>query len=165
MDLSTILGGGSFLGFLAFVVRDLIRAFANRGKVSADVGKARVESEVTLSKAAMEIVDRVTENYEARIRAVQVDAQAQIAGARADAANAVAASMHEVATARGEASQIRAEAAQMRNVVERIEQLLLRVRSTVWAGGPEPLDPRLARAREMLGDGTAPLSALVNGSR
>lgn len=163
LDLSTIISGGSFLGFLALVTRDLIRAFANRGKVSADAGKARVESEVTLSKAAMEIVDRVTENYEARIRAVQVDAQAQIAGARADAANAVAASMHEVATARGEANQARVSAAESRNIAERIEQMLLRARSVAWMSGPE--DVRVARIREMLGDGSVPLSAFVNGSR
>lgn len=163
-DWSTVLGGGGFLGFLAFVARDLIRAFFNRGKVSADVGRADAEREVMLSEAAMRMVDRITENYEARLHAVQLDAQAQIAGARADAANAVAASMHEVSTARGEVSQARAAAAEARNIAERIEQLLLRVRVAIWTPGPDPLDPRVARVRELLGDGSAPLSAFANGA-
>lgn len=162
IDWSTLLGGGSFLGFCALVARDLIRAWVNKGKMDADAGLTGATREVTLAEATLKAMDRMQENYEARIRAVQADAQAQIAGTRADAANSVAASMHEVSTARNEASQARNEAAAMRNTVERIEQLLLRVRSVVWA--PGDTDFRVDRVRELLGDGSVPLSAFVNGT-
>lgn len=163
VDWGSILGGGSFLGLLTLVMRDAIRAYANRGKVSADVGAADAAREVTLSKATLDALNDLREQYEAQMRSVREDAKAQIASARADAANSVAAAMHEVSSARGEVSQIRAEATAIRNVVERIEQLLLRARSMVWAAGPE--DPRITRAREVLGDGSVPISVLINGSR
>lgn len=163
VDWSTVLGGSSFVGLLAFLGRDLIQAWLKRRQVNADAGRSEAEREVTLSRATLEAYRELQDSYENRLRAIQADAQAQIAGARADAANAVASSMHEVATARGEVSQIRAEAAQMRSTVERIEQLLLWVRAEVWR--PATPDLVVARVRERLGDGSAPLSALVNGSR
>lgn len=163
VDWGAILGGTGFVGMLAFVARDLIRAFFNQRKVNAEAGVSDAHREVTLSRATLEAMEDLRESYEKRIGAVEAWAQSQISGARADAANSIAGSMKEVSTARGEASQARAEAAEMRMIVERIEQLLLRVRAAIWAQGTD--DARVARVRDLLGDGSAPLSALVNGSR
>lgn len=162
VDWGTILGGGSFVGLVGFVARDLIRAFVNRRKVNAEAGVSDAQREVTLSKATLEAMGELQAMYERRIAAILADAQAQIAGARADAANAVASSMHEVSTARGEVSQARQEAASARLTVERIEQLLLRARAAVWMPGAD--DVRITKARELLGDGSAPLVAFANGS-
>jgi hypothetical protein len=163
-DWGTILGGGSVVGFLALVCRDLIRGAFGKRKSDAEADTLETARDVSLSKATLDAMRELRDSYESRIRAVQADAQAQIAGTRADAANSVAASMHEVSTARAEASQARNEAAEARHVAERIEQILLWVRAAIWAPGPEG-DPRVVRIREHLGDGTVPLSQLVNGSR
>jgi hypothetical protein len=163
IDWGAILGGSSFLGLVAFVVRDLIKAFFGKRRADADAGVREADREVTLSRATLDAMRSMQDNYEMRIKAVQADAQAQIAGARADAASSTAAAMHEVSTARSEASQARRDAAESRNIAERIEQILLRARSIVWADGPP--DPRIDRARVTLGDGSQSLSALVNGSR
>jgi uncharacterized membrane protein YqiK len=162
-DWGTILGGGSFVGFLTLVCRDLIRGAFGRRKNDAEADALEANREVTLSQATLQAMRELSDSYESRLRAVQADAQAQIAGTRADAANSVAQAMHEVSTARGEASAARSEAAEARRVAERIEQLLLWVRAVIWTPGPDG-DPRVTRIREHLGDGTVPLSSLVNGS-
>lgn len=153
--------GGLGAGIL-LCAQILIKGWLNRRKTSADARLTEVNGELTLSKAALDFLAAVRLDAEKQILAARADATAQIAGARADAANSMAQSMHEVATARGDVGQVRAEAAQMRNTVERIEQLLLWVRAEVW----RPIDPALivGRVQERLGDGSTPLSVLINGS-
>ena len=153
--------GGLGAGVL-LCLQILLKGWLNRRKTTAEATLTEVNGEIALSKAALDFLAAVRLDAEKQILAARAEATAQIAGARADAANSMAQSMHEVATARGDVGQVRAEAAQMRNTVERIEQLLLWVRAEVW----RPTDPGtvVARVRERLGDGSVPLSALINGS-
>lgn len=144
VDWSAVLGGSSFAGLVALVIRDLIRAWATRGKINAEAGMSEAAREVTLSDAAVAAMERLTTNYEARIKAVQADAQAMIAGARADAANSVAAAMHEVSTTRALAS----EAQRAAEAAERVVRL---VRDAAWSAGAA--DPRVERVRQLVGDG------------
>lgn len=156
MDWGTILGSGSALGFLAMVARDFIRAYANRGKVSADAGVADAQRETTLSKATLDALNDLRDSYERRIQAIQEDARATIVAVRTEAANSIAASLHEVSTARNEASEARRSAAES-------ERVVMRVRAAVWMSGPE--DPRIARIRDLVPDDGFPFhaSAPANG--
>lgn len=154
MDWGTVTGGMSFAGFLAMVAVQIVQAISNRKKISAEAGKAEADREVSLSEAATAVVERLTANYEARLRAVQEDAKAQIASVRAEMANNAAAALHEVSTARSEASSARRAA-------EEAERQMRHVRMAAWAFGPD--DPRIERIRTLVGDGGSAVTA-ANGT-
>lgn len=164
MEIFKLFATGGIGAAALLCIQILLKGFLDRRKTNADAMVTEVNGEVALSKAALDFLAAVRLDAQKQIEAARADSTASVAGARADAANSVAQALHEVSTARGEAGQMRLEVVGMRNTVERIEQLMLRVRDVIWTPGAE--DPRVSRARELLGDGSAPFSAFqANGSR
>lgn len=153
MDWGAIFGVGGFAGVLALVAGQIVKAISDRRKVAADAGVREADRDISLSDAAVAAMERLTANYESRLHQVQEDARAQIAGARADATNSVATALHEVSTARAETNQAR-------RAMEDMERTFRYVRIAVWSPGPD--DPRIVRARELVGDGSSPGGVAVN---
>lgn len=151
VEWSNLVGGGA-VGVIVYGVIAVLRMIFAKPKLDAEAQNEGISGAGRLSQQTLDAMERLTTFYEARIKAIQLDAENQIASARADAANAAATALREIATARAEFATARAdmqaEMASYRRSVEVIETVRRRALEEAW----KP-DFSIERLRSLLAGG------------
>jgi hypothetical protein len=142
--------GGGAAATIVYGVIQIVKMLLDKRKGDAAAVGLEVDGASRLSQQTLDAMARLTDFYEARIKAIQLDASNQIASARADAAQAVAAALNQVSGARGEANEAR-------RACEAVEGRLRQVSLEAWRP-----DFSIERLRALLSGGDG--GASVNGS-